>query len=145
MARVGKFAPVLKWGKLATVRSTQSRPLGSLTLVMAGPNATEKQRPIRILLSDASSWMTYTCLTADTSVDCPLWSVFVATGLTSSFPMIPSLHVPTPLTLFPGPNWIPAVLESAPVTGERHMVRTLLAKPETGHWRAPDPIWSATR
>src|SRR2546425_1200258 len=58
MAIVGKLAPVLKPGKLVTGRSTQSRPLGSLTLVMAGPNATGKQRPIRILLSDASSWMT---------------------------------------------------------------------------------------
>src|SRR3989442_15991177 len=58
MARVGKLAPVLEPGKLATGRSSQFRPLGSLTLGTGAPKATGKQRPIAILVSVASSWMT---------------------------------------------------------------------------------------
>src|SRR5258708_39211997 len=62
---VGKLPPALKLGKLATGRSTQLSPLGSLTFGVATPTkATGKQRPIRILLKDASSWMTFTCFTA---------------------------------------------------------------------------------
>src|SRR2546428_13799121 len=73
---------------------------------------------------------------------CP---VVVATGLTSSLPMIPSAHVATPLTVFAGPNSTPAVLDAALAIGERYIVRTLFTKPQTGHWRAPVPIWSLTR
>src|SRR5437879_6608900 len=61
MASVGKLPPVFAVGKdlfggivpsVATGKSLQLRPLGSLE------NGTGKQRPIRILLNDASSWMT---------------------------------------------------------------------------------------
>jgi hypothetical protein len=42
----------------ATGRSSQFRPLGSLTFATGGPNATGKQRPIAIFVNDASSWTT---------------------------------------------------------------------------------------
>src|SRR3989442_868165 len=61
IAIVGKLPPVLTLvgePRSATGRSTQFRPLGSLTFATGIPNATGKQRPIRILLNDASSWIT---------------------------------------------------------------------------------------
>src|SRR6266498_4039088 len=45
MAMVGKLPPVLNPGKLATCRSSQFRPDGSLTFATGGPNATVKHRP----------------------------------------------------------------------------------------------------
>src|SRR2546422_2612521 len=61
IAIVGKLPPVLTVPgvpRLATGRSTQLSPLGSLTFATGGPKATGKQRPIAILLKVASSWIT---------------------------------------------------------------------------------------
>jgi len=67
MASVGKLPPVLAVGKeppdgivprVATGKSTQFKPLRSLTFGTASPTATGKQRRIAILLKVASSWMT---------------------------------------------------------------------------------------
>src|SRR2546423_45651 len=112
IASAGKLPPVLTVPgapRSATGRSTQLRPLGSLTLGTGAPNATGKQRPIAILLKVASSWMTYTCLTAvDSFAGGPPgaagWPRVVATGLTSSLPMIPSSQLRPRVTLKPGPN-----------------------------------------
>ena len=77
--------------------------------------------------------------------------VVVATGLTSSLPMIPSLQLPIPLMRFGLPNVIPAS-EAPPVPGpnpggwgERYITSVLLTNPETGHWMLPGPISSLTR
>src|SRR6266481_4221932 len=142
MASDGKLAPVFAVGQVppagivpsvATGRSLQLSPLGSLV------NGTGKQRPIRILLNVASSWMTYTCLTG---AGAP--SLVVATGLTSLFPMIPSSQLSGADTFFAGPNWMPAVLPP-PGIGERYMAITLLTAPDTGQVTAPGPISSLTK
>src|SRR6267378_3243108 len=141
MASDGKFAPVFAVGQVppegivpsvATGRSLQLSPLGSLV------NGTGKQRPIRILLNVASSWMTYTCLTAGAP------SLVLATGLTSLFPMIPSSQLSGADTFFAGPYWTPAVAPPAGV-GDRYIASTLLTTPDTGQVTAPGPISSLTR
>src|SRR5205807_2496526 len=61
MASDGKLPPVLTVPgapRSATGKSTQFRPLGSLTFAMAPPNATGKQRPIAIFEKVASSCTT---------------------------------------------------------------------------------------
>jgi hypothetical protein len=128
IARVGKFPPVRTVSgapRSATGRSTQFRPLGSLTFGIGAPNATGKQRAIRILLRLPSSWMTYTCFTACGSV-APFKPVLVATGLTSLLPMIPSSHEPGSVMWFGGPRTSPADAP-APATGERYMTSVLLS------------------
>src|SRR5215831_8379655 len=127
MAIVGKFPPVLfDEPRFATGRSAQFKPLGSLTLGIGGPNATGKQRPIKILFRSASSWTTKTCLTGVGSVTYPPppsgWPKVVATGLTSLLPIMPSSQPSGLLTLFAGPNSIPAVA-SPPGSGERYITR----------------------
>src|SRR5205823_2567199 len=76
--------------------------------------------------------------------------VVVATGLTSSLPMIPSSQKPGLVTWFAGPK--PSPPEPAPApnpnpdgAGERYMTSTLFPAPETGHLGAPGPISSETR
>src|SRR5439155_26681420 len=106
---VGKFPPVLfDEPRSTTGRSTQVKPLGSLTLGTGGPNATGKQRPIKILFRSASSWTTKTCLTGVGRVTNPPdpsgWPNVVATGLTSLLPIMPSSQPSGLLTLFAGPN-----------------------------------------
>src|ERR1700720_1002048 len=71
-------------------------------------------------------------------------SVVVATGLTSSLPMMPSSQELGAETFFPGPNCTPA--DSPPRgVGERYIASTLLTNPDTGHITAPGPISSLTR
>src|SRR4051812_37085329 len=82
------------------------------------------------------------CLTGAAS-GVAVFDFVVATGLISSFPMIPSLHVLAPETLFAGPNAMPAV-GPMPETGERYMTSTLLPV-ELPHTGAPGPISSLTR
>src|SRR5437879_2270354 len=61
IASVGKLPPVLTVPgapRSATGRSTQLRPLRSLTFATGAPKATGKQRPIAIFEKVASSWIT---------------------------------------------------------------------------------------
>ena len=142
MASVGKLAPVFAVGQVppagivpsvATGKSLQLSPLGSLV------KGTGKQRPIRILLNVASSWMTKTCLTG---AGAP--SFVVAIGLTSLFPMIPSSQLSAAETFLAGPNWMPAAAPAAG-SGDRYIASTLLTNPDTGQVTAPGPISSLTR
>src|SRR3954451_23686070 len=82
------------------------------------------------------------CLTGAAS-GVAVFDFFVATGLTSSFPMIPSLQVLAPETLLAGPNSSPAVGPTPPI-GERYMTSTLFPV-ELPHTGAPGPISSLTR
>ena len=108
MAIVGKLPPVTWPGKLETSLSTQDRPDGS------DVNGTVTQRAIRMASNAALSWITKI-----------LWE----TGLTSLFPMMPSVQLPPgpvgPVILYGGLNSTPA-LASAPGIGERCMTSTLL-------------------
>src|SRR5881227_1503816 len=130
---VGKLPPVRVCGpRSATGRSTQSSPLGSLTFGTGGPKLTGKHRAMRILWRNASSWITYTCLTALVSgVGTEGSPVFVGTGLTSSLPMMPSSHDAGLVMRLGGPNSIPAELPPRGV-GERYMTRVLSPKSDGG-------------
>src|SRR5438874_2417599 len=104
--------------------SVQFEPLGSLTFATGAPNATGKQRPIRILFRAALSWITKICFTGAGRVTKPPVPLgcprVVGIGLISSLPMIASSQLPTAVILFAGPNAMPAVGPSPLIRSEEH-------------------------